>query len=173
MRRLRRTGARCLLPKAFLESGALPFAALRQQACLFPRSPDKVCRTNTIHGNHVGEHNSMPDDNRRPIAVRSSGWARATAAWLARSAITPNQISCSSVGFALAGRAALRLRPDMLGLLLCTPCILLRLPCNLFDGMVAVEAGKGAATGALFNEVPDRLGDSLFLAALGYAVMLP
>ncbi|MEO5831217.1 MAG: CDP-alcohol phosphatidyltransferase family protein [Rhodanobacter sp.] len=115
----------------------------------------------------------MPDDNRRPIAVRSSGWARSTAALLARSAITPNQISCASVLFALAGCAALLQWPDAFGLLLCALCILLRLLCNMFDGMVAVEGGKGTATGALFNEVPDRLGDSLFLVALGYAVMLP
>jgi phosphatidylglycerophosphate synthase len=115
----------------------------------------------------------MEDNNRRPIAVRSSGWAKGFAAALARSAVTPNQISCISVLFALAGSAALLAWPGSLGMLLCAACILLRLLCNLFDGMVAVEGGRGTATGPLFNEVPDRLADSLFLVALGYAVALP
>jgi phosphatidylglycerophosphate synthase len=115
----------------------------------------------------------MEDHNRRPIAVRSSGWAKRLAAALARSAVTPNQISCISVLFALAGSAALLIWPGRLGMLLCALCVLLRLLCNLFDGMVAVEGGRGTATGPLFNEVPDRLADSLFLIALGYAIALP
>lgn len=115
----------------------------------------------------------MPNDNRRPIAVRSSGWAQGTATLLARSAITPNQISCISVLFALVGSVALLAWPGATGLLLCALCILLRLLCNLFDGMVAVEGGRGTATGALYNELPDRLADSLFLVALGYAVAAP
>ncbi|WP_225981395.1 hypothetical protein [Mannheimia pernigra] len=35
--------------------------------------------------------------------------------------------------------------------------------------MVAVEGGKKTANGAIFNEFPDRVADSLFLIALGYA----
>jgi phosphatidylglycerophosphate synthase len=115
----------------------------------------------------------MEENNRRPIAVRSSGWAKGFAAALASSSVTPNQISCISVLFALAGSAALLFWPGSLGMLLCALCILLRLLCNLFDGMVAVEGGRGTATGPLFNEIPDRLADSLFLVALGYAVALP
>ena len=115
----------------------------------------------------------MQDHNRRPIAVRSSGWAKRIAAALADSAVTPNQISCISVLFALAGSAALLAWPGRLGMLLCAACILLRLLCNLFDGMVAVEGGRGTATGPLYNELPDRLADSLFLVALGYAVGMP
>lgn len=115
----------------------------------------------------------MKDVNRRPIAVRSSGWATRTATAIARSAVTPNQISCLSVLFALMGSAALVAWPDATGLLLCALCILLRLLCNLFDGMVAVEGGRGTATGALYNELPDRLADSMFLIALGYAIATP
>ena len=115
----------------------------------------------------------MKDVNRRPIAMRSSGWATRTATAMAHSAVTPNQISCLSVLFALIGSAALVAWPDATGLLLCAICILLRLLCNLFDGMVAVEGGRGTATGALYNELPDRLADSLFLIALGYAIATP
>ncbi|HJW04956.1 MAG TPA: CDP-alcohol phosphatidyltransferase family protein, partial [Rhodanobacter sp.] len=115
----------------------------------------------------------MPDANRRPIAVRGSGWAQRIAAALARSRLTPNQISMLSVLFALAGAWALLALPGTAGALLCALAIGLRLLCNLFDGMVAVEGGKGTPTGVLYNELPDRLADSLFLVALGYAIALP
>ncbi|MGN2249020.1 CDP-alcohol phosphatidyltransferase family protein [Frateuria sp. GZRe14] len=115
----------------------------------------------------------MQDANRRPIAVRGSGWAQRIAEVLARSQLTPNQISLLSVLFALAGAWTLLALPGAVGALLCALAILLRLLCNLFDGMVAVEGGKGTATGALYNELPDRLADSLFLVALGYAIALP
>jgi phosphatidylglycerophosphate synthase len=115
----------------------------------------------------------MQEANRRPIAVRSSGWAQAIAAGLAQTSITPNQISCISVLFALVGGTALLAWPGPMGLLLCALCIVLRLLCNLFDGMVAVEGGRGTATGALYNELPDRVADSILLIALGYAGAAP
>src|SRR6185295_19762354 len=58
-----------------------------------------------------------PDANRRPIAARDTGWARNIAAALARSSISPNQISVASVLFALAGAAALVWWPGYGGLL--------------------------------------------------------
>lgn len=42
---------------------------------------------------------------RRPITQRSSRWAVALSARLARSSVTPNQISVMSVAFAAAGAA--------------------------------------------------------------------
>jgi phosphatidylglycerophosphate synthase len=45
--------------------------------------------------------------------------------------------------------------------------------CNLLDGLVAIEGKRQSPTGALFNEVPDRIADSLFIVALGYAVDMP
>ncbi|MEW5834575.1 MAG: CDP-alcohol phosphatidyltransferase family protein [Pseudomonadota bacterium] len=115
----------------------------------------------------------MPDSARRPIAARRSAWAQRVAAVLARSAVTPNQISVLSVLFAFAGAAALLCLPGASGLLGCSLAIALRLLCNLFDGMVAVEGGKGTPTGVLYNELPDRVADSLLLVALGYAAALP
>src|SRR5690606_1755917 len=44
---------------------------------------------------------------------------------------------------------------------------------NLNDGMVAVEGVKSTPTGALYNEVPDRIADSLLLVALGHAAGMP
>ena len=43
-----------------------------------------------------------------------------------------------------------------------------RLLCNLFDGMVAGEGGKGTASGELFNDFPDHIADPMILIATGY-----
>ncbi|WP_341402240.1 CDP-alcohol phosphatidyltransferase family protein [Luteolibacter soli] len=51
--------------------------------------------------------------------------------------------------------------------------IQLRLLCNLMDGMVAIEGGKKSATGDLWNEIPDRLADTIFLVSAGWAVGWP
>lgn len=112
-------------------------------------------------------------NDRRPIAARASGWATALSSALARSSITPNQISLLSIFFAAAGAMLLFWSANVPGLLLCALCVQLRLICNLLDGMVAMEGGKQTATGALFNEFPDRVADSLLIVALGYAAGQP
>jgi phosphatidylglycerophosphate synthase len=45
----------------------------------------------------------------------------------------------------------------------------LRLLCNLFDGMVAVEGGFRTKSGEIFNELPDRFADAFILIGAGYA----
>lgn len=107
--------------------------------------------------------------NRRPLASRDTGWARATSAALARAGASPDLISFLSIPIALAGAAALLWLPAPWGPVLCAVAVQLRLLCNLLDGMVAVEGGRGGPTGALWNELPDRVADSVFLIALGYA----
>lgn len=58
-----------------------------------------------------------------------------------------------------------------LGLLAAAAALVqLRLLANLMDGMLAIEGGRQSKTGPLFNEIPDRIADVLFLAAAGYAV---
>lgn len=107
---------------------------------------------------------------RRPLASRDTAFARRLAALLLRTPVTPNQISIASVGFAAAGALALLAAPSSPGLFLAAAaCVQLRLLCNLLDGMVAVEGGRGDWLGPLFNEVPDRIADSLLIVALGYA----
>jgi len=110
--------------------------------------------------------------DRRPIAARSTGWARRAASALARRGITPNQISVASIGFAALGAGAM-LTNHPAGLIAAALMIQARLLCNLFDGMVAVEGGRHSTLGALYNEFPDRIADSLLLVAAGYAVGMP
>ena len=108
-------------------------------------------------------------ENRRPLTTRNAGWANALAGALVKSAVTPNQISVVSIVFALIGAGLLVCWPTPAGLVLAALSVQLRLLCNLLDGMVAIEGGKQSPVGALYNEFPDRIADSLFLAALGHA----
>jgi len=110
---------------------------------------------------------------RRPIATRETGWAKALAARIARTGLSANAISVLSTVFAAAAGTALLLSDSpawRAALVLAAVGIQLRLLCNLFDGMVAVEHGRGTPEGALYNEVPDRIADTVILVAAGHAV---
>lgn len=115
-------------------------------------------------------------DNRRPLKSRGAGWAQAGAAALARAGVQPDAISASSVAVALLGATAFWLSAEAEGgvraglLLGAGLCIQLRLVANLLDGMVAVEHGRGGPLGPVWNELPDRFADVLFLAGAGYAL---
>jgi phosphatidylglycerophosphate synthase len=88
-------------------------------------------------------------------------------------------MSAASMAVALLGGGAylgtVAARPLASGLLFIAAaiCIQLRLLSNLLDGLMAIEEGKKTATGALFNEFPDRISDTLFLVGAGYASGLP
>ncbi|MBY6240305.1 CDP-alcohol phosphatidyltransferase family protein [Methylosinus sp. Sm6] len=111
---------------------------------------------------------------RRPIAARANPLIGRLVALLLRTPISPNQISVLSVFFAAASATALIEAARAPWLYLAAIFgVQLRLLCNLLDGMVAVEGGRASATGALYNEVPDRIADSLLIVALGYAVGAP
>ena len=113
------------------------------------------------------------DENRRPIKTRSAGWAKRVTAILVKKDISPNQISVASIAFALFAAVALNLDSGVVGSIFCAVGIQLRLLCNLFDGMVAMEGGKQSAIGSLYNEFPDRIADSLLIVGLGYAIGYP
>lgn len=112
---------------------------------------------------------------RRPISARDTRWAGAIAGWLARRGIRPNTISVMSVVFAAGAGACLvglghsqSLLARVLLPLGAAVCIQLRLLCNLFDGMVAVEQKQRTKSGEIFNELPDRFADAFILAGAGY-----
>ena len=50
--------------------------------------------------------------------------------------------------------------------------IQLGLLANMLDGLIAVEGGRMTKTGELYNEIPDRIADVVFLGAAGYAYQL-
>jgi phosphatidylglycerophosphate synthase len=116
-----------------------------------------------------------PQFSRRPIAARDTKWAARVAAWLAKIGVTPNAISIAGIVFsAVAGAALLATRstPPIIDtplFLLAIVGIQLRLLCNLFDGMVAVEGGKKSKSGEVFNDMPDRIADPILLICAGYA----
>lgn len=108
---------------------------------------------------------------RRPLASRDTGLAQAATRALLATPVTPNQISLISILFAALAAAAMLAAPARPWLwLVAAAGIQLRLVCNLLDGMVAVEGGRGSPVGALYNEIPDRLADSLIIVAAGWAV---
>lgn len=114
-------------------------------------------------------------DGRREIASRNTGWANKTARWLASHNITPNQISVMSIIFSAIGGVLLFYsvkNPSAsllyISFILYILCIQLRLLCNLFDGMVAIEGGKKSANGDLYNDIPDRFSDMFLIIPSGY-----
>jgi phosphatidylglycerophosphate synthase len=117
----------------------------------------------------------MPTLDRRPITFRETRFARTAARVIARTGISPNQISVLSI--VCSGAAGIGLLEAAHGwrggFVLAAVGIQLRLQCNLFDGMVAVEHGKKSATGGIFNELPDRLSDILILMGAAYAINCP
>jgi phosphatidylglycerophosphate synthase len=115
---------------------------------------------------------------RRPIRARDSRWAAATACWLARIGLRPNQISVLSVLFGVGAGAMFILAGIMqspmaraAAFVVAAIGIQLRLLCNLFDGMVAVEGGHRTKSGEMYNELPDRFSDAVILAGAGYSFL--
>jgi phosphatidylglycerophosphate synthase len=98
---------------------------------------------------------------------------------MAARAITPNQISQASMLAAAIAGSTFYLEGQTTGLprvgylLLAVLFCQARLLCNLFDGMVAVEGGKGEADGPFWNEFPDRIADLMIFAGVGYGIGMP
>lgn len=122
----------------------------------------------------TGKPASTPQ--RRPLATREKAWAKRLASALSSRDVTPNAISVASVVFALVAAAALWLSGSTIGyaraslLFIAAGGIQLRLLCNMLDGMVAVEGAKTTPSGALYNEIPDRLSDVAIFLGAGYGI---
>ena len=110
---------------------------------------------------------------RRPIATRNTQWAQALARTVAAAGISANAVSIIGVGFACiaaAAFAATRTCDGWLAWVVAAAGIQGRLICNMIDGMVAVEHRGATPTGALYNDVPDRMADTVVLVAAGYGI---
>ena len=118
----------------------------------------------------AGEMPVSSDENRRPLKSRGTGWAGWLTQALLKTPITPNQISLIGIAFAAAGAWAMLCAGQSAWLWVAGALgIQLRLLSNMMDGLVAVEGQRGSPTGALYNELPDRIQDALLLVAAGYA----
>jgi phosphatidylglycerophosphate synthase len=123
----------------------------------------------------MGEQNFVPD--RRPLATRERAASKAVAHWLAVRGASPNAISVAGMIAGIAAGAALAATASTtgpvwsrLGFAAAAVLIQLRLLANMFDGMVAIETGKASPTGAMYNEVPDRVSDAAMFVGAGYAL---
>ncbi len=113
------------------------------------------------------------NDARRPLKIRGVKIIKTIAQNLSRRDISPNQISIASIFFAALSAFCFfwfSYQNFWWILILAALFIQLRLLCNLFDGMVAVEGGKSSVSGELFNDIPDRITDPMILIAAGYAI---
>lgn len=116
------------------------------------------------------------ENNRRPLKVRGSILSQKIASYLSKKDITPNQISIGSIIFSIISSVFILLISSnntfgiwiapILGALF----IQIRLLCNLFDGMVALEGGKSTKSGELFNDIPDRVSDSIIFISVGFSL---
>jgi phosphatidylglycerophosphate synthase len=114
---------------------------------------------------------------RRPLKSRDTKWAAAIASRLARAGVRPNVISVAGAVFAagagvsfwFAGGTTRDWRWSVL-LVLAACGMQLRLLCNLFDGMVAIEGGFKTKSGEIFNELPDRFSDAFIFIGAAYSV---
>jgi phosphatidylglycerophosphate synthase len=106
------------------------------------------------------------EENRRPIQSRDTAWAKKISQFLAKKNISPNQISVFSIFPALLMFViCLFYKTNIFLSIVFLGMIQLRLLANLFDGMVAIEGGKKSDVGAIYNEFPDRISDTLFICA--------
>jgi phosphatidylglycerophosphate synthase len=110
---------------------------------------------------------------RRPLVARNWSASHAAAGWLAARGVSPNAISVAGFFASLGAGAAFFFTRESAHptLLFVTGCLLVlgRGMCNMLDGMVAVSTGRASRCGELFNEVPDRLSDSVTFIGAGYA----
>jgi phosphatidylglycerophosphate synthase len=114
---------------------------------------------------------------RRPLKSRDTKWANAIAGSLARAGVRPNAISVTGTVFAagagisfwFAGRTPHDWHWSVF-LILAICGMQLRLLCNLFDGMVAIEGGFKTKAGEIFNELPDRFSDAFIFIGAAYSL---
>ncbi len=112
--------------------------------------------------------------DRRPLKSRSTRWAGVAARAVLATGLSANNVSFIGILLALGGAGAFLLADrNPWWLLAAAAGIQLRLLANMLDGLVAVEGKRGSPTGAMWNEFPDRVEDSVLLIAAGYATPYP
>lgn len=108
--------------------------------------------------------------SRRPIAslFRRTAWA--TVSFCVRRSLSPDLISCLSVGVSAGAAVCFWRSGEQPLLLLLAPLLcLVRLWFNMLDGMVALASGRASLRGEIFNELPDRISDLLIFVGVAHS----
>ena len=108
--------------------------------------------------------------SRRPIADLFRKTAHAAVRGAVRARIHPDVFSyLSIVSAAAAAWCFWRSRQTPVLLLAAIAFAFLRLWLNMFDGMVALAAGKASKRGEIINDLPDRASDVLIFAGVAHS----
>lgn len=108
--------------------------------------------------------------SRRPIAGMFRGTARGAVALAVRAGIHPDVFSYASiVAAAIAAMLFWQSRTHPKYLILGVAFALIRLWLNMFDGMVALAAGKASKRGEIVNDLPDRISDVIIFVGVAHS----
>lgn len=108
--------------------------------------------------------------SRRPIANLFRRSAHAAVGVAVRAGIHPDVFSYASiVAAAVSGVLFWRSATNPRYLALAVAFALLRLWLNMFDGMVALAAGKASKKGEIVNDLPDRVSDVLIFVGVAHS----
>ena len=111
--------------------------------------------------------------SRRPIAAEFRRTANAATQFCVRHGIHPDTISYLSVVAAFAAAICFWKAGEIRWLLIIAPLFsYLRLWLNMFDGMVAVAAGKASRRGEILNDLPDRVSDVIIFVGVAHSGLM-
>jgi len=114
--------------------------------------------------------NAYEPTSRRPIAGMFRRTANAAVRVAVRAGIHPDVFSYASI--AAAGIAAwlfFASRTHPRYIIIAVAFAMLRLWLNMFDGMVALVAGKASRKGEIINDLPDRISDVLIFVGIAHS----
>lgn len=109
-------------------------------------------------------------NSRRPIAGMFRRTAHAAVRVAVRARIHPDVFSYASIAAAaIAAWLFWQSRTHPRFIVIAVAFALLRLWLNMFDGMVALAAGKASRKGEIINDLPDRISDVLIFAGVAHS----
>lgn len=114
--------------------------------------------------------NAYEPTSRRPIAGMFRRSAHAAVRVAVRAGIHPDVFSYASIAAAaIAAWLFFASRTHPRYIVLAVAFAMLRLWLNMFDGMVALEAGKASRKGEIINDLPDRISDVLIFVGIAHS----
>lgn len=113
---------------------------------------------------------SYEPTSRRPIAGMFRGTAQAAVRLAVRTRIHPDVFSYASIAAAaIAAWLFWQSGTHPRYIAVAVAFALLRLWLNMFDGMVALAAGKASRKGEIINDLPDRISDVLIFVGVAHS----